>query len=389
MFKVIETDGRTSGGPLVGRLRGVAARGELRPVVMNQSEIFVKFHDPHFRASGELPSPLPAVLPNQEAQWVVSDAVVAVLKTHVPELVTRAVRVEDAAGKPVATYQMVEVAPVANVLAAPGAGYISGYHYDSLDNLSLQEGAPEDLPALFHASYTPLICARDDLVGPLEAVGVLLHSHEALAGPPFTPPRALGYQLLEVGTGGAALKLEGNVAGEIDDVVGALEKGKSLAGQWPADVSAKMQPPKSRKKVVDLLGFPGATILSQKARQVIEPLLDGVAELLDIAVHNHDDAPVRGTFCVLHVTATRAVHGDESDIAVNADLLWTLRELEFDASGLEDKPAFFRLPGARYSWVFVRDDVVKAMTDAKLTGFRVRHPDSLRWPAENGGFHGL
>jgi hypothetical protein len=119
---------------------------------------------------------------------------------------------------------------------------------------------------------------------------------------------------------------------------------------------------------------------------VLEPFgLDGV-ELLPVQAKNHGGKAVKGTYWLLHVTGTQPyVDVDESDIEVVHDKLWTAREIVIDESRLTSRPAFFRVPGARYPWVFVRRDVLDAMTKAKLTGFRTEHPYEYRHSVEGGG----
>ena len=118
---------------------------------------------------------------------------------------------------------------------------------------------------------------------------------------------------------------------------------------------------------------------------------------VSLRVQDHAGKPVKGEHWVMQVTATADyIDVAESDIELawekaaqlsgggaqdsparrtaEDELLWSPREVVLNASRLQGRPPIFRAQNARYPWVFVRSDIVEAMTAAGLTGFRGEDP---------------
>jgi hypothetical protein len=242
------------------------------------------------------------------------------------------------------------------------------------------EKDPKKTPPVFRVGYTFMIACSDEAAAKLSRFsGLDLVPFESYVEE-LLPFPSTAYEILRCGTEGAEL---GFADGEYED---ELEEGKSLAKKWPKNAVAKMGGPKSRKKIVDFTDAGGAPLITAKAKSILEPFgLDGV-ELLPTQVKDHGGKVVKGDYWLLHVIGTQPyIDVEESDIEVVHKLLWTAREIVVDESRLTARPAFFRVPGARYPWVFVRRDVIEAMEKAKLTGFRTEHPNYYSHSVEGGG----
>ena len=385
MPKIIDVRG--DGQPLLGRLRGVLARHEIRPVLRTADDdrlIYFEATDPHLVFRAPPPKPLPEMLTNAERQLVVRKKLADALVALGAKLKLVPVRLADRAGATVSD-DYVLAAP--QVVQDPfegdddGEGFgesIGGY---LRGHLRFKKEPKGKLPAIFRIGYSLAIACNDAVAKKLEGTGAVLVGFKEYEDRllPFPPA---SYEILRCGTEGAELRL-------VDDEPGSgdFEEGKPLARTWPAKAPfAKMHSAKSRKKIVDFTGCDGAPVITAKAKAVLERFdLDGV-ELLPVKLKDHGGKAVAGDHWVMHVTGTRAyVDVAESDIEVNHGLLWTARELVVDESAVANGPAFFRVPGARYPWVFVRNDVREAMVAAKLTGFRTEHPAEYAHTVEGGG----
>lgn len=373
-------DVRGNGNPLVGRLRGTTARHEIRPVLDLEAEtIYFKPHDAHFMLCGDTTA-LPDLLTNTERQLVVSKRLAETLAKLDPELTFIPVRVIDRAGKTISKdYAVAVVTKVVECGEDYDGEMIGGYLHGALDGLAAPDG--DDLPPIFRVGYALAIACSD-------AASKALAAHSGVELTQFDdyterlmPFATTSYELLKCGTEGAEL---GFADGQYED---ELERGAALAARWPNQRPVmRMQGPKSRKKIVDFTNGGGAPVITAQARAIIEKSgLDGI-ELLPVAILDHAKKPVAGDYWLLHVVGTAPyVDIDESDIEVVHDLLWTAREIVVNESRLTTKPAMFRVPGARYPWVFVRRDVLAAMEAAKLTGFRTKHPGYYAYSVEGSG----
>lgn len=376
MAKIIDVRGGNN--PVLGRLRGVTARHEIRRTLDIESDtIYFKADDAHLVFREKVPAKLPDALSNTERQLVVTKKLADAMSALEDELETHPVRLVDRAGKTVSS-DYVLVAPKRVVNCVEGDGeMIGGYIHGVIKN----EKGPGTSPAIFRVGYTFIIACSDEAAAKLSKFsGIELVAFEDYVEELLPFPET-AYEILRCGTEGAELRF-----GEDDDFEDKLEEGVSLQKKWPKQVAMKMSGPKSRKKMVDFTDGGGAPIISEKAKAVLEPFgLEGV-ELLPVQATDHGGKPVKGSYWLFHVTGTQPyVDIDESDIEVVHKLLWTAREIEVDESRLTARPAFFRVPGARYPWVFVRRDVLDAMTKAKLTGFRTQHPGYYRHSVEGGG----
>lgn len=368
---------------MLGRLRGVTARHEIRRTLDIESDtIYFKAKDAHFMFRGAVPAKLPEALSNTERQLVVTKKLAEAMGALEDKLETHPVRLVDRSGKTVSSdYVLVAPKRVFNCVGSFDGEMIGGYIHGAIKNPK----SPDTCPSLFRVGYTFIIACNDDAAAALSKFsGIELVAFEDYVEELLPFPDS-SYELLRCGTEGAELRFD-----ESDDFEDKLEEGESLQKKWPKEVVMKMTGPKSRKKMVDFTDGGGAPLISEKARTVLEQFgLDGV-ELLPVQAKDHGGKPVKGSYWLLHVTGTQPyIDVEESDIEVVHDLLWTAREIEVDDSRLTARPAFFRVPGARYPWVFVRRDVLDAMTKAKLTGFRTQHPLYYRHSVEGGGLKSI
>jgi len=355
----------------------VTARHEIRPTLdLDNEHIYFKPHDAHFMFRGPVPSPLPDSLTNSERQLVVSKKLADALVALEPKIEIVPVRLVDQKGKTVSKdYVVASPKIVLNCVEGDGE-MIGGYIHGVIKN----EKGPEESPPVFRVGYTFLLACSDDAAKKLgKFSGLDLVPFEKYSEELFPFP-ATAYEILRCGTEGAELEFED------DGVEDKLEKGESLAKKWPKTAVAKMRGAKSRKKVVDFTDAGGAPLITEKAKAVLEPFGLAGVELLPTQVKDHGGKVVKGTYWLLHVTGTQPyVDIEESDIEVVHDFLWTAREIVVDDARLTERPAFFRVPGARYPWVFVRRDVMEAMEKAKLSGFRTEHPHNYSHSVEGGG----
>jgi hypothetical protein len=362
----------------------VIARHEIRPVLdIDTEHIFFKPHDAHLAFRDEVPSPLPDALTNTERQLVCNRRMADALLALEEKIEIHPVRLVDRAGATVSTdYVVVSPKRVVNCIES-GGEMVGGYLHGSIQGLS----DPTVVPPVFRVGYSLLIACSDDAAAKLGAfTGLELVPFPSYVEEFFPFPPA-PYELLYGGTEGAQLEL----ITDDDELTEQLEKGVSLATSWPETASAKMKGPKSRKKIVDFTDAGAAPLITAKARKVLEPFGLGGVELLPIReVKDHAGKVVKGDHWLLHVTGTQSyVDVDESDIEVIHGLLWSAREIVVDESRLTARPAFFRVPGARYPWVFVRRDVIDALHAAKLTGFRTEHPAKHSYSVEGGGLRSV
>jgi len=160
---------------------------------------------------------------------------------------------------------------------------------------------------------------------------------------------------------------------------------------WPEDgVVAAMRGRKSEKKIVNIMAGSGAPVIDAKVKQALEQhgLVD--VEFLPVQLQDHAKKPVKGQFWLLHVVATRDyIDIAESDIEVVDDMLWHPREVVLDETLLGDRPPMFRVPGARYPWVFIRSDVAEALVAAKLIGFKTYDPGRHAFSVEGSDLPGV
>jgi hypothetical protein len=309
---------------------------------------------------------------------VVSRRLADVLVDLQPKIEIVPVRLEDPAGKTVSTdYVVAAPKRVVQCMESDGGDSFGGYLFGVRN-----PPEPKDkLPPVFRSAYTLAICCNG-------AAAERLAGFSGMNLVPFPeyvdsliPSPAPAYEILRCGTEGAELSVD---SGKVCE---SLEKGESLLASWPESGRvAKMIGQKSRKKIVDFTDAGGAPLITAKARAILEPFgLDGV-ELLPAKVKDHAGKVVKGDHWLMHVVATRPyVDVAESDIERVHGLLWTAREIVVDERAVADRPAFFRVPGARYPWVFVRADVAAAMTAAKLTGFRTEAIAEYAHVVEGGG----
>lgn len=389
MAKILDVRGDDD-GPLLGRLRGVIARHEWRRVLnVGGGRIYGDdTSKAHFVFRREVPRPLPDLFSNDERQIVASAAAARALSAAVPSLTTFPVRLVDrSSGNDVAgEFVVVVVDVVENAIDGAGNGFVDGYYYNEVR----YPKEPATTTPLFRNGYSLILVVNDDVARVVEQFCAPSSGVKLVELPRYTeivgPRPPSGYQLLVCGTEGADLRLDGVAE---DDV----EEGKSLQASWPRTVTASMRPPKSRKKIVDFTTCQGAPVVTAKAKKVLEGFSTkgggDVGEFLPVVVKDHGGKPVKGEHWLFHVTAVHDyVDIDESDIEVVHDLRWTAREIVVDerkAAG----PPLFRVPGARYPWVFVRSDVVTALEQAKLTGFRTEHPGRYRYSVEGSGLRSV
>ena len=378
--QIIDVRGGTD-GPLLGRLRGVAARHEIRNVVMENEPIDFEVDDAHFAFRGEVPSPLPDVLTTSERQLVVSAPLAAALQRLDRRVTLVPVRLIDRAGAAVdGDYAVAVVPTLVDGLVVAGNGMEDGYFHTEV---RLKNEAPaEALPPLFRLSYSLVIGCNADAAAVLKGFsGVPLVPFadyvEILASAEST------YVIWQCGVEGAAFRLDDLKNDE------ALESNTALTTPRDGHV-ATMKMPKSRKKLVDFMDGGAAPIVSAKAKALLEKFDLVDVDFLPVSLLDHAGAPCKGEHFVLNVRCERPyVDVAESDIRVLHGLLWTVRELVVDEAALSDRPPLFRVPGARYPWVFLRSDVAEAITAAKLVGSRTRHPSKSNYVVEGGGIDSI
>ena len=378
--QIIDVRGGTD-GPLLGRLRGVAARHEIRNVVMENEPIDFEVDDAHFAFRGEVPSPLPAVLTTSERQLVVSAALAAALQRLDRRVTLVPVRLIDRAGAAVdGDYAVAVVPTLVDGLVDTGSGMHDGYYRKEI---RLKDEAPEQAPPpLFRLSYSLVIGCNADAAAVLKGFSGVPLVPFADYAETFAYPEAL-YLLWQCGTEGASFRLDDLKNDE------ALESNTALTTPRDGHV-ATMKMPKSRKKLVDFMDGGAAPIVSAKAKALLEKFDLVDVDFLPVSLLDHAGAPCKGEHFVLNVRCERPyVDVAESDIRVLHGLLWTVRELVVDEAALSDRPPLFRVPGARYPWVFVRTDVVEAITAAKLVGSRTRHPGKYNYVVEGGGIDSI
>ncbi len=379
MSKFIDVRG-VDGKPLLGRLRGVTARHEIRQVVVENEPNEFKANDAHFAFCGAVPQPLPDLLSNGERQLVVSGALGAALVRLDPKIELLPVRLVDDAGKVVAPdggYAVAIVKVIAKAVDAWSKGSIGGYLFNEIKD------APEPaepMPPLFRVAHSLAIGCNDDAAAVLQNFsGVVLTAFPDYVDVLVPPPAP--YLLWQCGTDGASFSIAGSFGS-------ALEAATLDPSTWPrGGPVATMKPPKSRKKLVDFMSGSGAPIVSARAKAALEK--QGVVDVdfLPVQAQDHDGKPVKGEHWVMFVRCTRPlIDVAESDIEVVDELLWTAREIVVDDATLVDRPPLFRgAAGARYPWVFLRSDVAEALEKAKLTGFRTQHPADFTHSVEGGG----
>lgn len=401
MAKIIDVLG--SGVPLLGRLRGVRARHELRQFIHVQERIFFKANDPRLAFVGEVPQPIPDLVTTSERQLVVSRALAEVLKRHDDTLDIVPVRLVDKDGNTVSTdHVVVVVRSLAPCTPTAGGSFTGSYLRNEVSGLP-------DITAdgVFRIQYSLAI-------GCSEAVAAAIAGFSGVSLVPMTeyvevygPLPSPAYRLFVAGTAGAQLAIGERRQGSTGPVSEELELGKSLAATWPADGHvANMTGAKSQKKLVDFTRADGAPVVTAKAKALLEQHdVGGAVEFLPVRVQDHTGKPVKGEHWVMQVTATADyIDVAESDVELaweklaqfsrgdaasapeplTADdkLLWSPREVVLDVSRLPGRPPMFRVPNARYPWVFVRSDIVAAMTAAGLTGFRGEDPAERAYSVE-------
>ncbi len=380
--QIIDVRGGTD-GPLLGRLRRVSARHEIRNIVMQNMRISFEAVDAHFVFRGAVPSPLPDLLTTSERQLVVSSSLAAALQRLDPTVTLVPVRLVDSAGAAVgADYAIAVVSTLVNDLIDPGTGMFDGYYHNTVRLLDTQSGAP--VPPLFRLSYSLAIgCSA-------EAAAVL----KGFAGVPLVPfadytetvaPRPNApYLIWRCGTDGASFAVDD---GALDE---ALESNTALPTSSRGEHVGTMKGPKSRKKLVDFMDGGAAPIVSAKAKALLEAhgLVD--VDFLPVSLQDHGGKPCKGDHFLLNVRCERPyVDVAESDIKVLYDLLWITREIVVNEDALADRPPLFRVPGARYAWVFIRADVAEAIAAAKLVGSRTAHPGAYAYTVEGRGIDSI
>ena len=384
MSKIIEVRG-VDGAPLLGRLRGVTARHELRNIHMLQNPIFLKTPDAHFAFAGPVPQPLPDLLTTSERQLVVSQALAAALSRLDPALQLVPVRLVDKSGTAVASDHVVVVLKaIEKVYDGWAQGSLDGYVFNEIRNPKEPthgtDGQP--LPPLFRVANTLVIGCNDDAAAVLQKFKAPLVDFASYVE--VMVPAPAPYLLLGTGREGAAFATDLD-SGE------PLETGEAMLATWPrGGRTVTMRGAKSRKKLVDFMEGAGAPVVNAKAKAVLEQhgLVD--VEFLPVTAHDHGKKAVKGEHWLMHVRATRDyVDVAESDIEVVHDFLWRAREIVVDEGRLADRPPLFRVPGARYPWVFIRSDVVDALTTAKLVGFTTEHPARHSHVVEGMGLRGV
>lgn len=384
-----------SGVPLLGRLRGVRARHELRQFIHVQQHIFLKANDAHLAFVGEVPQPIPDLVTTSERQLVVSRALAEVLKRQDDTLEIVPVRLVDKNGNTVSTdYVVAAVRSLAPSTPPADGSFIGSYLRAEVRDL------PDIAAAgLFRIQYTLAIGCSEAVAAAISGFSgvqlVPMTEYVEIYGPLPSPP----YQLFVSGTAGARLAIGERSQGCSGPVSEQLELGTSLAATWPADgYPATMTGAKSQKKVVDFTSADGAPVVTARAKALLEQHdVGGAVEFLPVRVQDHAGKPVKGEHWVMQVTATADyIDVAESDIELawekaaqlsgggaqdsparrtaEDELLWSPREVVLNASRLQGRPPIFRAQNARYPWVFVRSDIVEAMTAAGLTGFRGEDP---------------
>jgi len=108
MSKIIDIRGDEH-VPLLGRLRGVTARHELRETVTANDHNYFVAHDAHMVFRDEVPAPLPDLISTSERQLVVSKRLAKALRELDPELELVPVRLVDRAGKTIKSDHAVAV----------------------------------------------------------------------------------------------------------------------------------------------------------------------------------------------------------------------------------------------------------------------------------------
>lgn len=367
MSKIIEARGDEH-GPLLGRLRGVTARHELRQTVIASDPIDFVAHDAHMVFRGEVPTPLPDLLSTSERQLVVSKRLAKALRQLDPAIELVPLRLVDRGGKTVESDHAVAVVKtITPITPASTRMRPDGYAYAELRGLT---EPTNPLPPLFRVTYSLAIGCNDAAAAVLERFSgvtlVPLADYMEVVEPRSCAP----YLLLVPAHVGASFSVGDNAYTE------ALETGRPLLETWPEDgVVAAMRGRKSEKKIVAIMAGSGAPVVHAKVKQALEKhdLVD--VEFLPVLLQDHAKTPVKGQFWLLHVRATRDyVDIAESDIEVVDELPWHPREVVLDESLLTDRPALFRIPGARYPWIFIRSDVAAVLTTAKLAGFATYDP---------------
>lgn len=368
-------------GPLVGRLRGVIARGEIREHLGEPNRIYFKAHDAHFAFRGAVPHPLPDFITNAERQLVVSKGLAAALK-GVPGLEPLPVRLVDASGAEVSRdYVLLEVQKTSACIEGDGEFDPTSYYYAHVRAPRVGKVLGKALPAISRAKRTLLIACNSDIaarVAPFSGVRLLPLDQ---VDEKFWPPPDAEYLVARAGDATQFELFESE-----HDFEKSFETGQSAASLWPNDAVLSMTGNKSWKKITSFMHAPGAPVVSADAKALLEKLGATEIEFLPVKLLDHGKKDVPGSFYVMNVLAARAyAHPQESDLEVEYKYLWKVRELVVDEQAVADRPALFRLPGARFPWVFVRRDVLAAIEAAKLTGFGGSHPAEYEFPTEGGG----
>lgn len=373
--KIIDVRGDAQ-GPMLGRLRGVKARHELRQFVVATGVIQCEVEGAHMVFRGAVPTPLPDLLSTSERQLVVSKALGAALRELDPTVDLVPVRLEDSEGATVGDgYCVAVVKVIANIESSSGFR-VNSYLQGEVRDLRTPT---EPLPPLFRVGYTLAIGCNAEAAAVLQGFsGATLVDFPDYVEVIEMGPRA--YALMSCGRTGATFTVADHEYRE------ALERGEALLASWPeGGPVAVMKPPKSQKKLQDFMETGGAPIVSAKARAALEKFDPVDVEFLPVRLQDHAGKPVKGEHWLLHVRATQGyIDPAESDIGVREDLVWHLREIVVDEQRLTARPPLFRVPGARYPWLFIRVDVLASLSEAGLTNLRHEHPDIYKYNAEGG-----
>lgn len=224
MSKIVDVRGDEH-GPLLGRLRGVTARHELREVVTANDHNYFVAHDAHMAFHGDVPAALPDLISTSERQLVVSKRLAEALRKLDPEIALIPVRLVDRAGKTVESdHSLAVVKAIASLTPASDDMSPDGYFYAELRGLAEPK---EPLPPLFRVMYSLVIgCnpAAAKVLGRFSGVPLvaLLNYVEVV----WPRPR-LAYVLLTAGTTGASFSVDKNERTE------ALELGEDVRASWP------------------------------------------------------------------------------------------------------------------------------------------------------------
>jgi hypothetical protein len=362
-------DLRDPEGPLLGRLRGVAARHELWGYyggITNQA----KPDNAHFVLRRSAPLEWPDLLSNEQRVLVVSKRLRESIQELYPDLKFWSIGIQDAAGAEVAKEYSLAVLKQASCID-PGESTFIANNSEWVKEYRGMKYRETDLPAhVFWAQGLWLILAKPELVRHLEQkkfsnvrfTKICDYSGHSWELQPYS------YETLNAGGQGADLEFDGNAMNEL---LSDIQKGNSIRGRITSKVVVAMRPPKSRKKLCDIMKASGCLLISERVKTILTEAGAEDIEFFEATILDHDRKTMEARYYLVNVLKTIPyVNIEESSIEWRFGLIWTVYDLVVDESRLTEKPALFRLgPKTRYPWYFMRSDILDKLASMKTTGW--------------------